>query len=239
VVFRGKGLCDALSDGDPQKEGVPPLAIKPHNAKAKSSAVIVNEFIKQAKSVLKDQPKANMILMRGFALPPVIPSMHELYKLKSAALAVYPMYKGLAHLVGMQVIDGLMSINDQAAALKKHYNDNTFFFIHHKKTDSYGEDGNFDAKVHASEDFDTLVGEVMNMAPDCVVITGDHSTPSALKSHSWHEVPTLVYSKYARKDGLPRVNEQECRKGSLGVFPAQDLLAIALGNALKLEKFGA
>lgn len=238
VVFRADGLGDDLNDSDPQKTGVPPLTVKHLKPRSKKSARIVNEFINKAKDMLKDEPKANMLLTRGFALPPSIPSMNKLYKLKTIALCTYPMYKGLAHFVGMNVIHGLTGKDDQIRVLKEHYRNYTFFFVHYKKTDAAGEDGNFENKVKAIEEFDGLVGEVLGLEPDCLVITGDHSTPAVLKSHSWHEVPVLIHAKYARADGL-LFNEHECRKGSLGIFPAKELLALALAHALKLEKFGA
>jgi len=239
VIFRGKDLSDKLQDTDPQHTGVPPLSVTPTAPEAKNAAMVVESFLKQARDLLEKEEKANTLLLRGFALPPVIPTMNELYKLKTAALATYPMYKGLAHLVGMEVIEGLTTRQEQAAKLKELYGQYTFFFVHYKKTDSTGEDGSFDAKVAATADFDKLVADVTALKPDVLVVTGDHSTPSYTASHSWHPVPFLLHARTARADRLRAFNEDTCRQGSFGVFRSRDALALALAHAQKLEKFGA
>lgn len=239
AVFRGKGLSDKLADTDPQKTGVPPKAVVALAPEAEKAAAVINDFLAKAKEVLKDDVPANMVLLRGFAGKPVIPQFQEIYKLNPAAIAVYPMYKGLAHLVGMKVIPNLQTLEEQVETLKKLWNDYDFFFIHFKYTDSRGEDGDFNEKVKMIEKADTAIPEILKLNPDCLVITGDHSTPASMKSHSWHGVPTLIYSQYARRDKAAAFNEQTCGTGSLGSFEAKYMLSLAMAHAMKLEKFGA
>lgn len=239
VIFRAKGLSDKLSDTDPQKIGVPPKKVTALDAKSKKAATLVAEFIKKASQVLKNDHPANMILLRGFAKKPALPQFPEIYKLKPLAIAVYPMYKGLAHLAGMTVLDGLLTIDEQIEALKKNWNNYTFFFIHYKYTDSTGEDGNFSEKIKKIEIVDSFIPEIMKLNPDCLIVTGDHSTPSALKTHSWHGVPFMISSKFARRDKATKFSESDCAKGSLGAFEAKYTLSLALAHAGKLDKFGA
>lgn len=239
VVFRAKGLSDKLSDTDPQKTGVSPKKVTALDSKAKKSASIVADFLKKAQQTLKNDHPANMILLRGFAKKPELPQFPDIYKLKPLAIAVYPMYKGLAHLAGMKVIDDLKSFEEQIDVLKKNWKDYTFFFIHYKYTDSTGEDGNFSEKVKKIEFVDKFIPNILKLNPDCLIVTGDHSTPSALKTHSWHGVPFLLYSKYSRRDKATKYSESACAKGSLGVFEAKYTLSLAMAHAGKLDKFGA
>lgn len=240
VIFRTRGhLSDNLTDSDPQKTGVAPLKVMPTDSDAKDSAEIVNQFIDEARKVLANEHPANMILMRGFSVHPDLPTMEELYKLKPAAIATYPMYKGVARLVGMDVLPAGDTIAEEFDALKKHFKDYTFFYMHIKKTDSRGEDGDFDGKVKVIEKLDAYVPKLMELDPDVVVVTGDHSTPAVLKSHSWHPVPTMIYSKYCRPDQCREYSESACLTGGLGHLEAKYLLGLGLANALKLEKFGA
>ncbi len=239
-VMRGQDLGDALSETDPQRLGVPSLAVEPLRPESIKSAQLANEFVAQARKLLKDKHPANMILLRGFAKRPTIPTFAQVYGLRAAAIAVYPMYRGLTKLLGMKTlpVQG-ESIADEFSTLEKNWNDFDFFYLHVKKTDSMGEDGNFDGKVHVIEELDAQLPRLMALQPDVVVVGGDHSTPALLKSHSWHPVPVLLYSKYCRADNIAEYGERACAVGSLGRLPSQDLMPIALANALRLTKFGA
>ncbi len=244
LVLRGDGLAGDLSESDPQQLGVPPQPIHPldeaqHKAASQKTADLVNEFAAQAGKVLADQHPANMVLLRGLDKRPAIPSMQEAFGLRAAAIAVYPMYRGLAKLVGMAALPSGTKLADEFDALEKAWPDYDFFYLHFKYTDSRGEDGDFAAKVAMIEEFDTYVPRVMALKPDVVVVTGDHSTPALLKSHSWHPVPTLLHSHYCRCDDVQKFSERTCVHGGLGTFPATDLMPLALANAMRLTKFGA
>ncbi len=239
VLFRGDGLSGNLHDTDPQREGLPAIEPKAFFEEDLKLAGVTAKFIAQANQVLKDQHPANTLLMRGFAKHPDIPSMNKRFGLKAAAIAAYPMYKGLAKLVGMTELETGQTIEDEFETLRLHYNDFDFFYIHIKKTDSYGEDGNFNAKVQVITEFDALLPMVTKLNPDVLVITGDHSTPARMKGHSWHPNPFMLHSPYVRPDGLDSFNERNCAYGSLGSFPAVEAMPLMLANALKLGKFGA
>ena len=239
LILRGDELADSVSDGDPQKEGLPqkfPQALSPE---AKRTAEIASKFVKMVEDILKDCHPANTVLLRGFSKYPNIPSMEEVFKVRPAAIATYPMYRGLARLVGMDILDTGESIGDEINTLRENWDKYDFFYLHVKKTDSYGEDGNFSGKMKVIEEFDSHLPQILRLNPDVLVVTGDHSTPSKLKSHSWHPVPYLLKSAYCFNDGLSAFNERECRKGSLGQFYALDGMAVMLANALRLKKFGA
>jgi 2,3-bisphosphoglycerate-independent phosphoglycerate mutase len=239
-VMRGAGLGDALSETDPQKLGVPPLPVKALDTRSRKTAKLVNQFVTQARKLLADKHPANMILLRGFAKHPAIPSYAEVFGLRAAAIAVYPMYRGLAKLLGMTTlpVNG-ETVADEFATLEKHWNDFDFFYLHVKKTDSAGEDGDFARKVQVIEQVDALIPRLLALNPDVVIVTGDHSTPALLKSHSWHPVPVLLYSKFVRADGIAEFGERACARGSLGRLRAQELMPLALANAQRLTKFGA
>jgi 2,3-bisphosphoglycerate-independent phosphoglycerate mutase len=197
-------------------------------------------FIDQSYEILKDQNSANMILMRGFSQKPDIPSIEENFGLKSAAIAAYPMYRGIAKLLGMQILEAEKKIEKEFTILEDNWNDFDFFYLHIKECDSAGEDGDFNRKVSTIEEVDRQIPRLINLNPDCIIITGDHSTPSLLKYHSWHPVPVLIKSKYCRTDNVKRFGERSCITGGLGPrFPAVDLMPLALANAKRLEKFGA
>jgi 2,3-bisphosphoglycerate-independent phosphoglycerate mutase len=199
----------------------------------------VNQFIGRAREVLAGQQPANMILLRGFAKFPTVPTYPELYGLRAAAIAVNGMYRGVAKLVGMQIlkVDG-DTIPDEFATLEKHWNDFDFFYLHVKQTDTAGEDGDFPRKVRVIEEVDALMPRLLALKPDVVIVGGDHSSPAVLKSHSWHPVPTLLYSRYVRADGITEFGERACARGSLGVLPAKDIIPLALANARRIAKFG-
>ncbi len=239
IVFQGEGLMDGLTDADPQKDGKEAKGTESLTVEAQRTAEMVNAYLKRATQALKPFYPANAILLRGFSKIPYIPSMFERFKLKPAAIATYPMYRGLARLVGMDVLETGEAIRDELETLKKYYDQYDFFYIHFKKTDSAGEDGDFKKKVKAIEEIDRVLPSVLKLKPDVLVVTGDHSTPAVLKSHSWHPNPFLLHSRYLRPDGLPRFTERQCQKGQLGRFPAVDILPLMLANGLKLKKFGA
>jgi 2,3-bisphosphoglycerate-independent phosphoglycerate mutase len=244
LVFRGEGLAGGLTESDPQQLGVPPLPIKVSEDAAnpqasQKTAALVNQFIDQARQALADQRPANMVLLRGLDKRPDIPTMKDVFGLRAAAIAVYPMYRGLAKLVGMTALPSGSTLADEFDALERAWADYDFFFLHYKYTDSRGEDGDFPAKVAVIEEFDSYVPRVMSLRPDVVVVTGDHSTPSLLRAHSWHPVPTMLYSRYCRWDGAQEYSERACTHGGLGHIHAADLMPLALANALRLTKFGA
>jgi 2,3-bisphosphoglycerate-independent phosphoglycerate mutase len=239
VVFRGEGLQDAVADTDPQATGVPPLAPKATEPGSQRMAEIAGEFIRQALELLSDQPPANGLTMRGFAEKPKLPTYEEVYGLKAAAIAVYPMYKGLARLVGMEIVGEATTLAEQVTVMKENWDRFDFFFLHYKYTDSTGEDGDFAAKVRKTEEFDAAIPSVRALQPDVLIVTGDHSTPSKLKSHSWHPVPTLLVADSCRTDPCQRFGEAECLRGGLGQFEAKYLMPLALAHAGRLGKFGA
>jgi 2,3-bisphosphoglycerate-independent phosphoglycerate mutase len=239
VVFRGRGLSDAVADTDPQASGVPPLDPVAADEKARHTAEVAKEFVAQARKILAAQTPANGILLRGFAELPHIPSMKDLHGLSPLAVAVYPDYKGVARLVGMEVAEDLADLDAQAKALAQRWSAHDFFFVHHKYTDSRGEDGDFDAKVKEIEKVDAFLPRLLALKPDVVVVTGDHSTPAVAKAHTAHPVPFLVHAAEVRPDGVRKFGERECARGTWGVIPGTKLLPIALALAGKLKKFGA
>lgn len=233
-------LAEKINDTDPQGTGKEPYEPKGENEEAERVAEIARKFINQVAELLKNETKANYVLLRGFSVKPDIEPFPEKFGLKSACIAVYPMYKGLARLVGMDVItvEG-EAIKDEIDTLKRYYENYDFFFIHIKKTDSFGEDGNYAGKVKVIEEFDSFLSEVLSLKPDVIAITGDHSTPCAMKSHSWHPVPVLIYSPYCLGGLSKRFTERECLKGELGIFPSHKLIQLLLAHSAKLAKFGA
>ncbi len=244
VVFRGEGpnkgkLGGNVADTDPQATGVPPLEPRALADDSHETVKVAEEFIKQARELLADQPQANCCTLRGVSPKPNPPSYEEVYGLDAAAIAVYPMYKGLAQLVGMDVIGEAQTLDEQMTVLEENWQRYDFFFIHYKYTDSTGEDGNFEAKVKKTEEVDTCVPRIMALGPDVFICTGDHSTPAMLSSHSWHPVPTLLWAKHCRTDPCENFGEAECLRGGLGQFEAKYLMPLALANAGRLAKFGA
>jgi 2,3-bisphosphoglycerate-independent phosphoglycerate mutase len=239
AIFRGDGLSADISDSDPQHTGVTTKDIAALNQQASRMADITNRFVVRAKEILASRQPANMILLRGFSKKPQFPSMTDIYKLKAAAIATYPMYRGLAKTVGMEVLKTGQSMEDELLTLKQNFKQYDFFFIHMKETDAAGEDGDFNRKVTSLEHIDRLLPEITRLEPDVIVVTGDHSTPAILKGHSWHPIPVLLYSSYCRPDGVVRFSEKACIAGGLGKIPATDIMPLAMANALKLDKFGA
>ena len=239
IVFRGEGLGGSVNDTDPQRTGVPPRKPEGADPESQKTAEICEQFLAKAAEVLKNDAPANLFTMRGIAKRPAIPTCEEVYGLRSAAIAVYPMYRGLAKLVGMDVLDAGGTIETQMDRLEASWNDYDFFFVHYKYTDSTGEDGNFDAKVARTEDFDTMIPRVEALNPGVIIVTGDHSTPAKMKAHSGHPVPTLLAAENCRFDAAGSFGENTCKAGSLGMFEAKYLMLMALAHAGRLEKYGA
>ena len=239
AVFRADGLGDSVNDTDPQAVGVAPLTAEGADIDSRKTAVIANEFVAQVCRILKDDVPTNGCTLRGFARYPKIATMKEVYGLRSAAIAVYPMYKGLARLVGMDVLDAGDTLESQLTTLKRVWNDHDFFFMHFKYTDSTGEDGVFDKKVQMIEKLDAAIPGILDLKPDVFIVTGDHSTPSKMKSHSFHPVPTLLRSALARTDAVTEFGEEACLRGGLGQFQAKHLMLLAMAHAGRFGKYGA
>jgi 2,3-bisphosphoglycerate-independent phosphoglycerate mutase len=237
--LKGAGLDGGLDNTDPGSEGMKPKLAKALTPRAEATAGLVNAFIEQALDRLKGQSVANALVLRGFSMLPDIPSLHDLYGLRSAALAIYPMYQGLARAVGMAVLDCGTTFQDQLRTLETHWNEYDYFFIHYKYTDSSGEDGNFLSKVDHIETLDRSIEPLLRLEPAVLAVTGDHSTPSALKSHSWHPVPLLLVSPTCRRDGSTAFTETVCARGALGHIESKHLMGLLLAHALRLQKFGA
>jgi len=239
VVFRGQGLGGNVEDTDPQKTGVPPLDPVAHDEAGRRTAEAARQFVAQAGKLLADQPAANGLTMRGFSVKPDLPTYEEVYGVKAAAIAVYPMYKGLAQLVGMEIVGQPGTLDEEIDVLEQAWNDYDFFFVHFKYTDSRGEDGDFQAKSQMIEEFDRVIPRVTALNPTVLIVTGDHSTPASLASHSWHPVPTLLVADTCRTDACLRFSEVDALGGGLGHFEAVYLMPLALAHANRLGKFGA
>lgn len=231
---------DNIPDTDPQKEGVAPIIPAGENKLSAKTAKILNRFVEEASKILKDEQLANYPLLRGISVYPNLVSYQQAYGLKAACIATYPMYKGVSRLVGMDVLDvDENSIKSEIRTLTDNFVKYDFFFIHVKKTDSYGEDGNFDGKAGIIEEFDSLVPEILNLDPDVFAVTGDHSTPSTMKSHSWHPVPLMINSEYHRSFNPGGFYERKCAKGDLGIIKSVDIMPLLLAHAQRLAKYGA
>jgi 2,3-bisphosphoglycerate-independent phosphoglycerate mutase len=240
LVIRAKELGDRIHDTDPQSTGVEPYPAKAQNSESDKTAKLVNEFINKAREKLAEHHPANMVLLRGFSKKPNWPSMKDVFGLKPAAIAGYPMYRGVSKLVGMDVLETGDNLDDEFDTLRSNWQAYDFFYVHVKKTDSSGEDGDIKRKSRVIEEVDQKIPQLLKLKPDVIVVTGDHSTPAILKSHSWHPVPVALWSHYCRADSVGRFNEMDCIRGGLGPrFPATHLLPLALANADRLDKFGA
>lgn len=239
LVLRGPDLSADLTETDPTREGVPPLPVRPTRAGAEATAALVNRWVEGARKILAEEHPANMVLLRGFAKHPHPPTFGEVYKLKAAAVATYPMYRGLARLVGMTVLSTGQTLAENFQTVADRFPEFDFFFVHFKRTDTAGEDGNFQAKVAAIEEADSLLPRLLELRPDVLVVTGDHSTPAAYRSHSWHPVPVVLWSRWCRPDRVQKFGEAECRRGSLGLIPATALMPLMLAHAGRLTRFGA
>jgi 2,3-bisphosphoglycerate-independent phosphoglycerate mutase len=241
VIMRGKDLDPEVEDTDPQATGVSPKPAKARTKSAERTANLFNQWISEARTILKDEPKANCLTLRGFSTDPRLPQFSNSYGLKSACIAAYPMYRGVSKLVGMDIIDFSGDLpKDEFAAAARVWENYDFFFIHIKKTDSKGEDGDFEGKAKVIESVDNALPDLLTLKPDVLIITGDHSTPSKLRSHSWHPVPFLLWApETVRSDDQSQFGERACAHGGLGTFPATDTIPLALAHALRLNKYGA
>jgi 2,3-bisphosphoglycerate-independent phosphoglycerate mutase len=242
MVLRGEGLGDQVEDTDPQITGVPPLPARATSPDSEHTAALVNQWLSAARERLRGQEPANMVTLRGFATDPNLPKYEDVYKLRAACVATYPMYKGVSRLVGMKTIptDTHFSIQDEFDKVAEIWNDYDFVFCHVKYTDSRGEDGNFDAKVKVIEEVDAALPTLINLNPAVLIVTGDHSTPATYRAHSWHPVPTLLWAPGTHMtDRAQSFGERECMGGALGQFPASDLMPLALAHAKRLVKYGA
>ena len=247
VVFRGKGLSANLSDTDPQIIGTPPLPLRANSSEAKQTATIVTDFINRAHQLLSEETQANTVLLRGFSTLPDIPSLADRYQLRACAIADYPLYKGLAKLVGMEVHAGSPNPSEQFQILIDNWKEHDFFYLHFKDTDLFGENGDFDGKKGAIETIDAALPVLIDKmsekdsdsSSNVLVVTGDHSTPVSMKAHSWHPVPTLIHSPRVRVDSQKEFGEIFCQAGGLGRIPMRNLMTIALANAGRLSKYGA
>jgi 2,3-bisphosphoglycerate-independent phosphoglycerate mutase len=237
VIFRGEELFEELSDSDPQETAVQPQPVKALSARAEKTVKVANSFIDKAKEQLKNSYPANMVLLRGFAKRPQLPQFNDIYKLHAAAIALYPMYCGIARIVGMEVLEAAEGIAGEFQTLEENFESYDFFYIHIKDTDSAGEDGNFDQKVKIIEEIDKQIPILMKLNPDVVAITGDHSTPAILKRHSWHPVPILIHSTWSRPDSVRQFSENACSMGGLGRFSAVEVMPLLLAHALKTTKY--
>jgi 2,3-bisphosphoglycerate-independent phosphoglycerate mutase len=239
AVFRGDNLQTELTESDPSRTGIAPLEIKPVQAAARRTADIVNKFVNTAGEILSNRHPANMILLRGFSKKPNFQTMQQLYKLNPLAIAVYPMYRGLARLVGMTVAKTGTTLEEEFETLKDNYKNYDFFFLHVKWTDTAGEDGDFARKVKVLEQIDAQLPSLTALKPDVLVVTGDHSTPAVFGGHSWHPVPVVICSKYCRTDSVKEFSESAFLEGGLGRISASQIMPLAMANARKLTKFGA
>ncbi len=239
LVLRGAGLSGRLSETDPQATNQPPLPVQALAPEADRTATLVNQFIAEARRLLADAAPANMILLRGFDRLPAFPRFPEVFGLRAAAIAAYPMYRGLARLVGMDVLKTGTTFPEEVATLAAHWDADDFFFLHYKDTDMAGEDGDFAGKVAALERLDAEIPAIEALRPDVLVVTGDHASPAVLKGHSWHPVPVLVAGRYAAADAVERFGERACGAGSLGTLPAHHLMPLVMATAQRFTKFGA
>lgn len=240
LVLRGDGLEANIADTDPQERGLKPLEPDPMTSNSKKTADLLKQFLEQARDKLSNHHPANMLLLRGFANKPDWPGFKDVFGLRAAAIAGYPMYRGVAKLVGMDLLEAVDDVKQEFHILKQHWNHYDFFFLHVKRIDSAGEDGDFDRKVGLIEEVDKQIPGLLELKPDTIIVTGDHSTPSQLGYHSWHPVPVILWSEHCRADQVMQFGERACMQGGLGPrLPAIDLMPLALANAQRLEKFGA
>jgi len=239
LVLRAPGLGEDVTTTDPQREGVPPRPAEGGDPAGERTAALVNEFVAKARDILAEEETANGLTLRGFATYPSLPQFKDVWGLRAAALAVYPMYRGLAKLAGMRALACPGGMEEQLAVARERWDEFDYFFIHYKKTDAAGEDGDFLAKVHALEEFDAHVPGLTDLGADVLMVAGDHSTPALMAAHSWHPVPFLLHSPFARGGSVQHFTERECLNGSLGIFPAVEAMPLAMAHAGRLQKYGA
>ncbi len=238
LLLRGDGLSDAITGTDPQVEGAAPLESQPLSDDARKTADAVNRFSRSARAVLAGRERANMVVMRGFSGVPDLPDFGACYRLNPAAIAAYPMYRGLAQLVGMRIVPTGGDFDAELETLEAVSADHDFIFLHYKPADAAGEDGDFDAKVRALEALDARIPRLLATNPDVLVVAGDHSTPAIVVGHSWHPVPLLIRSRFTHGEGVSAFSEPAFRAGSLGSLPAENVMLLAMAHAEKLNKYG-
>jgi 2,3-bisphosphoglycerate-independent phosphoglycerate mutase len=239
LILRATSLGGRLTETDPQALGTAPLPARGLDADSERTAALVNTFVDEARRRLADAAPANMVLLRGFDRLPDLPRFPDVFRLRAAAIAAYPMYRGLARLVGMEVLKTGSTFSDEVATLRQHWDAYDFFFLHYKDTDKAGEDGDFAGKVAALERLDAALPGIEALRPDVLVVTGDHASPAVLAGHGWQPVPVLLWSRYCGADPVRAFSERACAAGTLGVIPAQHLMPLVMANALRLTKFGA
>ncbi len=236
--LRGEGLSEAVEETDPQREGLPPRPARALEAVGERTAEVVQEFVTQAGRLLSEEQPANMVLLRGWAQLPNLPEFGRVYHLNPAAIAAYPMYRGLASVANMRIIPTGMTFGDEVDTLHANWDDHDFFFIHYKPADAAGEDGDFDGKVKCLEELDKHIPRILDLEPDVLMVAGDHSTPAVMASHSWHPVPFMLHSQLTLGEGVDGFNERACAQGSIGRIPAETIMLLALSHAGKLGKYG-
>lgn len=239
VVFRGEGLVGDVTETDPQVTGLAKLPCEARRPEAQRAAEVVNEFIEKVTTLLNEEPAANTVLLRGIAGRPDVPTLPELYGLRCGAIAAYPMYRGIANLLGFDVLGSPANHQEELDTLKAHYDDYDLFYFHIKETDSLSHLGDFAGKVGVFESVDKILGEAVELGFDVVIVTGDHCTPCVLKEHSWHPIPTLMWHEHCLFDDVERLTERGAARGTLGTIPATDLIPLALAASGKLLKYGA
>ncbi len=238
ALFRGEGLDQNITETDPQITGVPPRPVEALSPNAQKTAAAANLLIEKAQQLLSDREVANMIMLRGFSKLPNLPDFGESYKLNPAAIAAYPMYRGLAKVLGMNIIKTGSTFRDEIDTIREHIDEHDFFYLHYKPADAAGEDGDFDAKVRALEELDKFIPDILSMNPDVLVVAGDHATPSIMASHGWQPVPLLINSSLTLGEGIKAFDERNCSLGSIGQVSATNVMFLALAHAGKLTKFG-
>ena len=236
--LRGEGLSESVTETDPQITGVPAMPVKALDQSAEKTATLVNEFVSQARTLLAEEERGNMVLLRGWAQLPSLPPMGDVYRLNPGAIAAYPMYRGLATVANMRIIPTGHTFSDEVDTLQEEFENHDFFFIHYKPADAAGEDGDFDAKVKTLEDLDPLIPRIRELNPDVFMVAGDHSTPAIMAAHSWHPVPFMLNSKLTRGEGVPAFSERDCNLGSIGSIPATNVMLLAMSHSGKLTKYG-
>jgi 2,3-bisphosphoglycerate-independent phosphoglycerate mutase len=236
--LRGEGLSESVEETDPQREGMAPRVARALTPDADRTAGIVQQFISEASQLLSEEVPANMVLLRGWAQLPNFPDFGEIYRLNPAAIAAYPMYRGLASVANMQIIPTGKTFGDEVETLHANWNSHDFFFIHYKPADAAGEDGDFDGKVQRLEELDAYIPQILDLEPDVLMVAGDHATPAIMASHSWHPVPFMLHSQLTLGEGVDAFNERACAQGSLGRIPAQTIMLLALSHSGKLAKYG-
>ena len=236
--LRGEGLSELVTETDPQVTGAKALEVTALKPEAQKTADIVNEFVNQAAHLISEEDRANMLLLRGFAQMPSLPPMGEVYRLDPAAIAAYPMYRGLATVAGMNVIPTGHTFADEVDTLRANWDKHDFFFIHYKPADAAGEDGDIDAKVKCLEELDPFIPQILELEPDVLMVAGDHATPAIMAAHSWHPVPFMLHSKLTKGQGVPTFDEKACALGAIGSIPATSVMVLGLSHAGKMTKFG-